>query len=91
MDCLLDTIAGTIKQGQRSEKNGLYYFAGLKYSQAKGMLDSIVILHDSKEMRLSEKEEYRLSALHGQIGKHQMPGSASKDSLKEALLDFLKS
>lgn len=106
IDNLLDAIAEVIKDAQRSEKKGLYYFAGLKYAQAKGMLDSIVILHDQKApgMRLSEKEEYRLSvlfellatcfqSLQGKVGngKHRMSGSSSRDTLKEALDHFLES
>lgn len=100
---LLDVIADVIKDGQQSEKKGLYYFAGLKYSQARGMLESIVLIHDSKAIRLSEKEEYRVSVLFGLLatcfqslqgkvgnGKHRMSGAA-KDSLGEALGEFLSS
>lgn len=100
---LLDVIADVIKDGQQSEKKGLYYFAGLKYSQARGMLESIVLIHDSKAIRLTEKEEYRVSVLFGLLatcfqslqgkvgnGKHRMSGAAS-DSLREALNEFLRS
>lgn len=92
MDYLLDAIAAVVKEGQKSERKGLHYFAGLKYSQARGMLESIVLLRDARSLKLSDEEEERLSILFDLLatcleslqlkmgnGKHHLSG-ASKDS-----------
>lgn len=97
VDYLLDAIAGVIKEGQKSERKSLYYFAGLKYFQAKGMLDSVAMLQDGGSLKLSDDEEERLAILFGLIavcleslqskmgnGKHHLSGAA-KDSPKEAI------
>lgn len=67
MQPLLDMAADLIEMAYKNEKKGLYYYAGLKYSQAWGVLVSVVVLRDSKTTPLSPKEEARLATLYGAL------------------------
>lgn len=64
MQPLLDVAAEIIDAASKNEKKGLYYYAGLKYTQAWGTLVNIVILRDSKVIPLSPQEEARLATLY---------------------------
>lgn len=64
MQVLLNVAADLIEAAYKNEKRGLYYYAGLKYSEAWGVLVSIVVLRDSKTTPLSSQEEARLGTLY---------------------------
>lgn len=64
MQPLLDVAADLLDAAQKSDKRGLYFYAGLKYAQAWATLANIIILRDAGTVPLTTKEEGRLATLY---------------------------
>ncbi len=57
MQPLLDVAAQLLEAGQKSDKRGLYYYAGLKYAQSWATMINIIVLRDLEVVPLTQKEE----------------------------------
>lgn len=64
MQPLLDVAAEILEAARKSDKKGLYFYAGLKYAQAWATLANIVILRDAGTVPLTAQEEGRLATLY---------------------------
>jgi hypothetical protein len=64
MQPLLDVAAELLDAAQKSDKKGLYFYAGLKYAQVWATLANVVILRDAGTVPLTPTEEGRLAMLY---------------------------
>ena len=97
MQPLLDVAADLLEAAKRSDKKGLYFYAGLKYGQAWATLANIVILRDAGTVPLTAQEEGRLTMLYELLATRlqqlqakmrngkQLSGRAPADSPAEAI------
>jgi len=60
----LDVATELLDAAQRSDKKGLYFYAGLKYAQVWTTLTNIIILRDAGTVPLTAQEEGRLAILY---------------------------
>lgn len=104
MNPLLDQAEDWLKVGQRSERQGLYHLAVMRYTQAWTMLTTVVLLRDSGAIPLEQGDENRLGILFRLLavrlqslapkagnGHKRMSGSESaKDTLADVIRTLLQ-
>lgn len=103
MNPLLDQAEDWLKVGQRSERQGLYNLATMRYTQAWTTLANLVVLRTANVISLAPEEESRLGILFRLLavrlqnmaskagnGHRKMSGPEAKDALSDVIRTLLE-
>lgn len=68
MNPLFEQAEEWLKAGQRADKLGMYYLAGIRYSQVWATLFNIITLRDSGSIAMDANDEAHLASLYQRLG-----------------------